>query len=174
MFLLGKGRFGQFLDDVTAGPPGERASGSSRATNSFSSSGVRHRPRLTSRYEVFSTMSRFLRSCLRIAFTPCGAGSAETAFDRLHYDNNGCHNFNAQITGTKRCLLFAPSELSRLAPSLGGSNPAHNCSQIDIESPNFEKFPEFREASCYEATPSPAICSSFPRGGFIRSCTSAS
>jgi hypothetical protein len=54
----------------------------------------------------------------------------------LHYDNNGCHNLNAQICGRKRCVLYAPDELARLHPfPLGGPNPAHNCSRIDVERP---------------------------------------
>jgi hypothetical protein len=54
----------------------------------------------------------------------------------LHYDNNGCHNFNAQLQGRKQCSLFAPSQLQQMAPfALGGPNPAHNCSRIDIEAP---------------------------------------
>ena len=51
----------------------------------------------------------------------------------LHYDNNGCHNLNAQITGEKSCLLFAPDQLARLEPfALGGGNPAHNCFRTDV------------------------------------------
>jgi cupin-like protein len=54
----------------------------------------------------------------------------------LHYDNNGCHNLNAQITGHKRCWLYPPEELAKLHPfPLGGDNPAHNCSLIDLDSP---------------------------------------
>ena len=55
----------------------------------------------------------------------------------LHYDNNGCHNLNAQVTGRKRCVLYAPEELGKLHPfPLGGGNPAHNCSRIDVERPD--------------------------------------
>lgn len=54
----------------------------------------------------------------------------------LHYDNNGCHNLNAQITGRKRCVLYPPDELRRLHPYLlGAGNPAHNCSAIDVDAP---------------------------------------
>jgi lysine-specific demethylase 8 len=57
----------------------------------------------------------------------------------LHYDNNGCHNLNAQVTGHKQCWLYAPEELARLHPfPLGGKNPAHNCSVIDLERPGAE------------------------------------
>jgi Cupin-like domain len=52
----------------------------------------------------------------------------------LHYDNNGCHNFNVQLQGEKSCILFSPEDLRRMAPfMLGGSNPAHNCSSLDVE-----------------------------------------
>jgi lysine-specific demethylase 8 len=55
----------------------------------------------------------------------------------LHYDNNGCHNLNAQIAGTKECVLIAPRELDKLALfPLGGDNPAHNCSAIDVSEPD--------------------------------------
>ena len=55
----------------------------------------------------------------------------------LHYDNNGCHNINAQICGRKRCVLYAPDALARLQLfPLGGDNPAHNCSRIDVEHPD--------------------------------------
>lgn len=50
----------------------------------------------------------------------------------LHYDNNACHNLNAQLAGRKRCVLFAPSELDRMGLfPIGGSNPALNCSSLD-------------------------------------------
>ena len=65
----------------------------------------------------------------------------------LHYDNNGCHNLNAQITGEKRCALYAPELVGRLRLfRLGGSNPAHNCSQIDVEQG------ELADVPCLEAT----------------------
>ena len=70
----------------------------------------------------------------------------------LHYDNNGCHNLNGQITGRKECFLFAPAELERLyAFEFGGSNPAYNCCAVDIEAPNFATHPRFADA-CAETT----------------------
>jgi hypothetical protein len=32
----------------------------------------------------------------------------------LHYDNNGCHNLNAQVSGSKRALLFPPTDLEHI------------------------------------------------------------
>ncbi len=63
----------------------------------------------------------------------------------LHYDNNGCHNLNAQLTGRKRCALYPPSELARLHPfALGGENPAYNCSEVDVDAVQ-ERFADFSE-----------------------------
>jgi cupin-like protein len=69
----------------------------------------------------------------------------------LHYDNNGCHNLNAQITGAKDCLLFAPDELDRLALWPPGANPAVNCSQIDIHAPDLARFPALAEVRAVSA-----------------------
>ena len=52
----------------------------------------------------------------------------------LHYDNNGCHNLNAQLAGEKTCVLFAPEHVDRLEPfPPGGGNPAINCSRLPRE-----------------------------------------
>lgn len=70
----------------------------------------------------------------------------------LHYDNNGCHNLNAQVTGQKRCVLYPPDELPRLHPFLlGGSNPAHNCSAIDVERPRADLATELAGARSWQA-----------------------
>lgn len=71
----------------------------------------------------------------------------------LHYDNNRCHNLNAQITGKKECWLFAPSALADLAPfPLSGNNPAYNCSQIDVDFPDSERWPNFESVPGLRAT----------------------
>ncbi len=70
----------------------------------------------------------------------------------LHYDNNGCHNLNAQVTGHKQCWLYPPEALPRLHPFvLGGPNPAHNCSAIDAEQPQSEFAEDFRATTAYHA-----------------------
>jgi lysine-specific demethylase 8 len=64
----------------------------------------------------------------------------------LHYDNNACHNLNAQITGAKTCVLIDPSQLDKVALfPIGGANPALNCSQIDVTAPDLARFPAFAE-----------------------------
>jgi len=68
----------------------------------------------------------------------------------LHYDNNGCHNLNAQITGEKSCALYPPETLAaaRLFPP-GGRNPAVNCSSLDVEDPDLPE--DFRAAEHHDA-----------------------
>src|ERR1051325_7701036 len=70
----------------------------------------------------------------------------------MHYDNNGCHNLNAQITGAKDCVLIDPAQLDRLElwPP-GGANPAVNCSQIDVHAPDLARFPEFADVRALAA-----------------------
>jgi hypothetical protein len=71
----------------------------------------------------------------------------------LHYDNNGCHNLNAQLSGRKDCLLFEPNDAERLyffEP--GGPNPAHNCSAVDVDAPDSQRFPTFARAEAWTAS----------------------
>ena len=70
----------------------------------------------------------------------------------LHYDNNGCHNANAQLRGDKVAMLFPPSELPRLYPfPHGGANPAHNCCAVDVDAPDLARFPDYAGAAWLEA-----------------------
>jgi lysine-specific demethylase 8 len=69
----------------------------------------------------------------------------------LHYDNNGCHNLNAQVRGEKQFWLFPPTALDCFYPfELGAVIPAHNCSRVNVEQPDYARFPRFREATCLE------------------------
>lgn len=70
----------------------------------------------------------------------------------LHYDNNGCHNLNAQLTGRKRCVLYPPEALPLLHVfPLGGENPAHNLSRIDVERPTPEHAVDLAAAPAFQA-----------------------
>jgi len=71
----------------------------------------------------------------------------------LHYDNNGCHNLNAQLAGNKECLLFEPTGVEPFyffEPA--SSNPAHNCSAVDVDAPDPARFPRFSEAAAWSAS----------------------
>lgn len=64
-----------------------------------------------------------------------------------HYDRS--HNFFVQIYGTKRFILFPPSQAESLYlyPAL---HPHYHQSQIDFDNPDLELFPKFKEAEAYE------------------------
>ncbi len=136
MFARGDSTFGELLAAMTSGPRQERARRLFTGDEQF----------LIKRRAGVTAIGEPLRPLLEDIVTPeiavarlysvwtwfSGAGVRTW----LHYDNNGCHNLNAQITGAKACSLYAPAHLAQLAPfPLGGKNPAHNCSAIDVEAP---------------------------------------
>jgi hypothetical protein len=137
MFAVGAGTFGEFVHAITTGPADERAKKLFTGDEQF----------LLRRRDGVTTYSDDLRALLDDVEVPdlIPADRLYTVWSWfsgpgvrtwLHYDNNACHNLNAQITGRKTCWLFAPDELARLAPfPLGGANPAHNCSRIDVDEP---------------------------------------
>lgn len=152
MFARESGPFDAFLDAITRGPEAERARRLFTGDEQF----------MIQRRDGRTTVNEALKPLLDDVETPAvvpedrlytvwGWFSGRGVRTWLHYDNNGCHNANVQITGAKRCWLYAPEELSRLHPfPLGGPNPAHNCSQIDVDAPDDARFPGFREAEAWE------------------------
>jgi hypothetical protein len=137
MFATQTARFADFIAAITTGPVDER------------------RQRLFTGDERFVLRRRDGETTIDDALAPLldDVVIPEPARDRLytvwawfsgagvrtwlHYDNNGCHNLNAQLTGSKHCVLFPPHELAKLAPfPLGGGNPAYNCSRLDFEQPD--------------------------------------
>ncbi|XP_060586913.1 lysine-specific demethylase 8-like [Ruditapes philippinarum] len=64
----------------------------------------------------------------------------------VHYDPK--HNFLAQVMGEKYIRIYPQSETDNLYPH--DTTLLKNTSQIDVENPNFEKFPKFRDASYVE------------------------
>lgn len=62
----------------------------------------------------------------------------------LHYDFLDSHAYLAQIIGRKRCVLFSPADSAALYEG-----------KVNVDSPDFEKFPLFRNATLYECTLQP-------------------
>lgn len=153
MFARGKSSFAQFLAAICTGPAGERARRLFTGDEQY----------LLRRRDGVTTIHPSLRPLLddieipaliepeRLYTVWCWF-SGRGVRTWLHYDNNGCHNLNAQVSGHKQCWLYAPDQLSRLHPfPLGGANPAHNCSQIDVEAPQPELAADLRAAESWHA-----------------------
>lgn len=146
--------FGEFLKLVTEGPPEQRCRYLFTGDEQFL---LRRRAGTTN---VDPTYGALLRDLPVPGFIPeerlytvWGWFSGPGVRTWLHYDNNRCHNLNAQITGSKECLLFAPDTLGKLAPfPLGGHNPAHNCSQLDVERLAPDVAADLADVPAFEAT----------------------
>jgi len=151
MFARERGTLGSLIDAVTTGPPEERArrlfTGDERFLLQRRDGQTRVDPELAPLLEDVETPALVPPAQL---YTIWAWFSGRGVRTWLHYDNNGCHNLNAQITGAKTCALYGPNELARLAPfPLGGPNPAHNCSEIDVEARELP--PSFAALEAHEA-----------------------
>ena len=153
MFARGRAPLGDFLRAVVSGAPEERARRLFTGDERFL---LRRRqgvetldPELAPLLDDVEMPQLFERERLHTVWCWFSGRGVRTW---LHYDNNGCHNLNAQITGSKRCALYPPSELSRMHPFvLGGDNPAHNCSAIDVEAPQPDFAADLARASVWHA-----------------------
>lgn len=140
MFARGRAPFSDFLKLIGTGPGPERArylfTGDERFLLRRRSGQASIDPELGLLLEDVVTPPLFPEERLHTVWAWFSGAGVRTW---LHYDNNGCHNLNAQITGHKRCALYAPEELGKLQPfPLGGDNPAYNCSRVDVERPEAE------------------------------------
>jgi ribosomal protein L16 Arg81 hydroxylase len=62
----------------------------------------------------------------------------------LHYDFLESHAYLAQIVGKKRCTLFSPEDSAALYDG-----------KVNVDAPDFDKFPLLRDATAYECTLEP-------------------
>jgi hypothetical protein len=148
MFARESATFAEFFDAITSAPPAERAkrlfTGDERFLLRRREGKTSVDPELAPLLEDVEVPALIPSEALYTAWTWFSAAGVRTW---LHYDNNGCHNLNGQITGKKECWLFAPDELERLYPfAIGGKNPALNCCAVDAEAPNFATHPLFADA----------------------------
>lgn len=151
MFARERGTLGSLIDAVTTGPPEARArrlfTGDERFLLQRRDGQTRVDPELGALLEDVETPEFVPRDQL---YTIWAWFSGKGVRTWLHYDNNGCHNLNAQLLGRKRCLLFAPRELEHVHLFDPSENPATNCSAIDVEQPDYARYPEFRSAAALE------------------------
>lgn len=135
MFARGHGTVAELIEQVTTGEPNERArrlfTGDERFLLRKRGDSVEVDKELAVLLDDVSVPPLFAPERL---YTVWGWLSGAGVHTWLHYDNNGCHNLNAQITGHKRCVLYPPSALPHMRPfALGGDNPAYNCCAVDID-----------------------------------------
>lgn len=154
MFRLKTSSFSTFIDAITTGPAEERARFLLTGDEEFL---LRRRGGVETRGPALGRLLDDVRLPNVIPddrlYSVWPWLSAAGVFTWLHYDNNGCHNLNAQLRGRKRVRLYAPDELAALAPfPPGGENPAHNVSQIDLEAPDAARFPDFSAAESWDGT----------------------
>jgi ribosomal protein L16 Arg81 hydroxylase len=69
----------------------------------------------------------------------------------IHYDSNGCHNFNAQIKGSKRVILFEPQESKKLyMNSMIADLSFFNFSKVNWQELDYNKFPNIKHVQYVE------------------------
>jgi len=135
MFATGETTFGELLAAITTGDPAERAR---RLFTGDEQWVLRRRDGATQIHEPLRPLLDDVVIPSVIApdrlYTVWAWFSGRGVRTWLHYDNNGCHNLNAQLTGSKDCVLFPPGEVDKLSLfPVGGTNPAVNCSRLDLE-----------------------------------------
>jgi lysine-specific demethylase 8 len=137
VFARGSSTLAKFLDDVTSGEPSERSRRYFTGDERFL---LKRRDGKDTRDAALSPLLDDVEVPALLPpdrlYTVWGWLSGRGVRTWLHYETNGCHNFNAQLAGTKSCVLYPPEELPKmrmLGP--GSGNPAYNCSEIDVEDP---------------------------------------
>jgi lysine-specific demethylase 8 len=153
MFARGRSSFAEFLEFVEQAPAGARArrifTGDEQFVLQRRDGVTRENPELLPLYRDVEVPALFAPERLYTVWAWFSGAGPRTW---LHYDNNGCHNLNAQLLGRKECWLFAPDELPRLYPfPLAGGNPAHNCCAVDVEAPDLARHPHFADAEAEHA-----------------------
>lgn len=137
IFARGSSTLGEFLDHVTTGDPRERPRRYFTGDERFL---LKRRDGQETRDAVLSALLDDVRVPELLPaerlYTVWGWLSGRGVRTWLHYETNGCHNFNAQLTGEKQCVLYPPDQLAKMRLfQPGAGNPAYNCSQIDVEDP---------------------------------------
>ena len=112
-----------------------------------------HAPELKAHYKVPTIMNGFFKE---YPYTFFGGAGSKVA---MHYDIDMSNVFLSQFEGQKRVVLFAP-EQSRHLYQL----PFTVASYIDVDNPDYERFPALRKVSGYECIIGPGDTLFIPSG----------
>lgn len=124
--------FKEFLEKLEGGPTSLRM---------FLFNIFRHVPELCNDFSVPTIMDGFIRD---FPFMFFGGQGAKVA---LHYDIDLAHVFLNQFHGRKRVVLFTPKQSRNLY-----RHPFTVASYIDVNQPDYQKYPALKKAWGYECT----------------------
>lgn len=136
--------FREYLEEIEKGPTDLRL---------FLFNIIRHAPELKKDYEIISIMDGVYKELPFMFFG--GQGSKVT----LHYDIDLAHIFLSQFVGRKRVVLFPPEMSKRLY-----HHPYTVGSYINVNNPDYEKFPALKHVWGYDCTIHPGETIFIPCG----------
>jgi hypothetical protein len=113
----------------------------------------RHAPELCDDFATPTIMEGFIKS---FPFMFFGGQGSKVA---LHYDIDMSHVFLNQIFGRKRVVLFAPEQSKNIY-----RHPYTVASYIDVNKPDYEKFPALKNAEGFECILMPGETLFMPSG----------
>ncbi len=137
-------RFGDYLNSIL---------NSGKDLRMFLYNIVSKAPELKNDVSLPPLMKGFSKRFLFMFFGPKGAVT------QIHYDIDMSHVFHTAIKGRKRFVLFPQSESKKLY-----RHPFTIRSYVDVDNPDFEKYPLLKEAKGYEVTLDPGETLFIPSG----------
>lgn len=113
----------------------------------------RHAPELTQDFEIPTIMDGFIKE---FPFMFFGGEGSKVA---LHYDIDLSHVFLNQFHGRKRVVLFSPEQSKYIY-----QHPFTVASYIDVNNPDYDKFPALQKVQGYETMLNPGETVFMPSG----------
>jgi len=136
--------FEDYLNKITEGPTDLRM---------FLFNIFRHVPELCKDIKPLDIMDGFISGYPFMFF------GGEGSYVALHYDIDLSHVFLNQIHGRKRVVLFPPEQSRFLY-----HHPFTVASYVDVDNPNYDKYPALREVTGYETIIYPGETLFMPSG----------
>lgn len=137
-------KFRDYLELIEAGPTDYRL---------FLFNIFKHAPELKKDFSEPTIMDGFM---MRFPLMFFGGGGSNV---QLHFDIDLSHVFHTQFFGQKRVVLFAPDQSRNLY-----QHPFTVRTPVDIDNPDLDKYPKFREVQGYEDVLEPGETLFMPSG----------